>query len=564
MLFRSKEQITDLNRRIQQGGVDGEKAKQELAQINEDPIKFYENRKNDARENLTEETELNKALETYDNIINKIQSYDKENKSRLSGEVGVGEKPIEAKPIEGAGKEETTTGGVLQAPGVSGEGEGVGEKVTPIQGIEQEQVIKQMKPFTDKMVDIEREFKNNGFEIDTDYDNEITIKDKNGELIEPDELPDNLKKLAADYEKATMKLGDFDASAREKALNQSREIIDTEAKIVETKKAELPKPPEAPKEGDKVTLPPQVKGGIERTMVFNEGEWKQQVGDNMTSVGERVKEKAQQEFDKSKEAVTTEAPKKAEAKVEEPKKEAPKVEVEVPKQEEVTPKKKPSERASKALKAMGIAVEGEEAKVEPELPKQEHTAKTIDKAKIDVSHLEPEQQEIANKVINDAKRIIKTVDKLVKKGTGNDLKVVFHPTEETAAKEIFDAAKEEGKSDEQARQESKDAVVRGWWDSNKGEIHIVLPNATKELAQHELFHPILDFMEKNNPDVVNSFAKQLKGLENGQEVLDNAETNYAVRDENGNITNQTEVNKEAITDYIAKVANGDISLTKSN
>ena len=124
-----KEQISDLNRRIQEGGADGEKAKQELAQINEDPIKFYENRKNDARENLTNETELNKALETYDNIINKIKSYDKENKSRLSGEVGVGEKPIEAKPIEGAGKEETTTSRVLQTPGISGEGEGVEKKV---------------------------------------------------------------------------------------------------------------------------------------------------------------------------------------------------------------------------------------------------------------------------------------------------------------------------------------------------------------------------------------------------------------------------------------------------
>ena len=47
-------------------------------------------------------------------------------------------------------------------------------------------------------------------------------------------------------------------------------------------------------------------------------------------------------------------------------------------------------------------------------------------------------------------------------------------------------------------------------------------------------------------------------------IYDATESNYAERDANGNITNQTEVNKEAITDYVAKVANGDISLTQSN
>ena len=48
------------------------------------------------------------------------------------------------------------------------------QKESTIQAVSQEQVIKQMKPFTDKMVNIEREFKNNGYEIDTDYDNERT------------------------------------------------------------------------------------------------------------------------------------------------------------------------------------------------------------------------------------------------------------------------------------------------------------------------------------------------------------------------------------------------------
>ncbi len=51
-----------------------------------------------------------------------------------------------------------------------------------------------------------------------------------------------------------------------------------------------------PKENDKVTLPPQVKGGLERTMIFNEGEWKQEVGDNKTKVSAKVQEQAMEAF----------------------------------------------------------------------------------------------------------------------------------------------------------------------------------------------------------------------------------------------------------------------------
>lgn len=114
--------------------------------------------------------------------------------------------------------------------------------------VEQEVTIKEMKPFTDRMVEIEREFKNNEYEIDTDYDNEIQVLDKNGEQVEPAELPDNLKTLAADYEKATSKLGEFDASAREKALAESRKVVEVEAEVVEPKKEELPPVQEKPKE----------------------------------------------------------------------------------------------------------------------------------------------------------------------------------------------------------------------------------------------------------------------------------------------------------------------------
>jgi len=101
-----------------------------------------------------------------------------------------------------------------------------------ITGIEEKETIKQMLPITDEMVNIEREFQNNGYTIETDYDNEIQIRDKNDEQVGPEELPDNLKKMAADYEKATGKLGEFDAVAREKALTQSRQVEEVTAEEV--------------------------------------------------------------------------------------------------------------------------------------------------------------------------------------------------------------------------------------------------------------------------------------------------------------------------------------------
>lgn len=113
----------------------------------------------------------------------------------------------------------------------------------------QDVVIQQMKPFTDEMVKIEREFENNNYEIRTDYDNEIIVTDKDGEIVDAEDLPTDLLKLAQDYEKAVGKLGEFDASAMEKALAESRKVEEGQAEVVETEQAKLPpaaKPKVAP------------------------------------------------------------------------------------------------------------------------------------------------------------------------------------------------------------------------------------------------------------------------------------------------------------------------------
>lgn len=176
----------------------------------------------------------------------KTKVYDTENITGVPSKIGIGEELVQAKPIEGGGAQAVSGGGVLQENVPSGEVK-VEEKSQekPLEAVEQKEVIRQMKPFTDRMAEIEREFKNNQFEIDTDYDNEIIVTDKKGEIVDAEELPDNLRKLAADYEKATSKLGDFDNTAMQKALAESRKVTETEA--VEVKPAELPKAEEKPK-----------------------------------------------------------------------------------------------------------------------------------------------------------------------------------------------------------------------------------------------------------------------------------------------------------------------------
>jgi hypothetical protein len=135
----------------------------------------------------------------------KIEPYDKENIPGLPSKVGVGEEPVTTEPIKGAGTEEVSAGGVLQAPGVEGE-------------------------------------------------------------------------------------------------------VKTTGKITTTPAPEKIQPVEL-KENEKIIISPQIKGGMPREMIYKDGEWKQQVGGQITSVGKGVQLEAQQEWEsktKSAQQVKTE------------------------------------------------------------------------------------------------------------------------------------------------------------------------------------------------------------------------------------------------------------------
>ena len=188
-------------------------------------------------------------------ILNKIQQVSDEINSRkepqqIQETAPKQEQQIE--PIQNEQGQEQNTQNVIQQPTEAEKPttEKANEIVKPteegqgIESVDENEVIKRMKPFTDEMVKIEREFKNKGYDINTDYDNGIQVLDKNGEQVESQDLPKELQKLAANYEKATSNLGEFDEKSLQKSLKQSREFTDTNAEVVEQPKLEEQKPTE--------------------------------------------------------------------------------------------------------------------------------------------------------------------------------------------------------------------------------------------------------------------------------------------------------------------------------
>jgi hypothetical protein len=230
-----KQQIADINDRISKGGADGEVAKQELATIKEDPIKFYEDRKQNARENLTPETNLNEVLANYDSIINKLKENDKENKSRLSGEVGVGEEPVKTKPVEGGGAQETSGGGVLQAQGTEGEGKGVEPKVGEVTDTEYNNFIDKGAVSDERINDIAEKIKNKEDlsdrekEIFTDKTadiNKILKEKQQAELLKQKEVGEEVVPELKDVESTAkaLEVGEKDLKKQKELAPKIKEI----------------------------------------------------------------------------------------------------------------------------------------------------------------------------------------------------------------------------------------------------------------------------------------------------------------------------------------------------
>jgi hypothetical protein len=204
--------------------------------------------------------------------------------------------------------------------------------------------------------------------------------------------------------------------------------------------------------------------------------------------------------------------------------------------------------------------EAEPEKGEPvgAIPTQTHTVETVDQ--IDTTGF----NEVQKKNINDVKRVLKAITKLVGKNILKDLKVVVHSTRESAAKAAYDSTIKSGGSESDAKANMYNQGNRGWWASATGEIHLNIPEVTSETALHEGIHPILDILSIHNKNVIEQFHKQLEALPQAKEITKLAEDNYAIYGKDGKILNESEVKIEAITDYLAKVADGQIKIDRSN
>lgn len=74
---------------------------------------------------------------------------------------------------------------------------------------DQKDLDEKVRPIADQMVKIENQFHNEGYDLSDDYDSEVLVMDKKtGEQVGPDELPDHLQELAAQYETVLQKLSE--------------------------------------------------------------------------------------------------------------------------------------------------------------------------------------------------------------------------------------------------------------------------------------------------------------------------------------------------------------------
>jgi hypothetical protein len=203
------------------------------------------------------------------------------------------------------------------------------------------------------------------------------------------------------------------------------------------------------------------------------------------------------------------------------------------------PKKKPLTKQQKIAQKFLQEVEGVEPEVKEVTPPKVHTVENIDK--IDTKGYNETQK----KALSSAKEIVKSIANLVQQSTKKKLEVVIHDNKETYTDEVIKAGG--------TRQDSES---KGFYLGKDGKIHLNMELVSSETLKHEAFHPVLDFMADNNPKIINDLHEQLKKLPGGQNVVDRAERTYKG-------DNPTTIKKEAITDYIARVADGSIPLERN-
>ena len=188
------------------------------------------------------------------------------------------------------------------------------------------------------------------------------------------------------------------------------------------------------------------------------------------------------------------------------------------------------------LTYLGVKAETEKAAK----PVKKYTSKNIDS--ITTEGLNKTQA----KVVNDVKNVVKSISTLVGKTTGKTLEVNIHESPATYEEAVIDAGGTK-----------QDSETKGFYLDAKGTIHLNMNKVTTDTMLHEGFHPVLDYMADNRPEIINSLHAQLAKLSGGKEVIERANRIYKSE---GEITQK----KEAITDYIAQIADGTLVIDQTN
>jgi len=149
---------------------------------------------------------------------------------------------------------------------------------------------------------------------------------------------------------------------------------------------------------------------------------------------------------------------------------------------------------------------------------------------------------LQNKVLKDVKNVVYAIRNILE-SQGKEVSVNLHDQDS-----FEQAVIEAGGSKE-------DATSRGFYMDGDGSIHLNMDNLASDTMLHEGFHPILDFLEANDPKVINDFFAQLESIPGSEDIIAQARENYV-----GDVTQK----KEAITDFVAGVADGRIVLNPSN
>jgi hypothetical protein len=150
---------------------------------------------------------------------------------------------------------------------------------------------------------------------------------------------------------------------------------------------------------------------------------------------------------------------------------------------------------------------------------------------------------LQRKVVKDALRVVDSIIRPVQDLTGNKPVVNLH-NQSTFTEAVIAAGGQQ-----------QDADSRGFYLGTDGTIHLNMDNLASDTMLHEGFHPILDFLERYNPEVINNLFTQLESIEGAALIIAQARANY-----DGDVTQK----KEAITDFVAGVADGRIIVNPTN